>query len=344
MKIDINLDEKSYSIYIDELNTLKFNSKVAIVTNQKVGGLWLKDLLPRIEASEITLISIPDGEMYKNFDTLNYILEQLFVAKLDRKSTLISFGGGVVSDITGFAASIYQRGINFINIPTTLLAQVDASVGGKTGINTKFGKNLVGAFYQPKAVYCESKYLDTLEAREFAAGVAEAIKMAVMFDKEFFEFFKTANLSDKKELGHLIKRCNELKAWVVSQDEKEAGIRAVLNYGHTFGHVIENETKYSTYLHGEAVAIGMNMANHLALKLGLLSKDELNLIEKTLVKFNLPTRYKIENLESFYKLFFLDKKTSNNKLKFILPDGIGNFIVKDDIDKSVVVSALEEFL
>lgn len=344
MNIDINLDDKSYKIYINELKKLEFNSKIAIITNQKVGGLWLKDLLSRVIADEICLISIPDGEVYKNFETLNYILEQLFIAKLDRKSTLIAFGGGVVSDITGFAASIYQRGINFINIPTTLLAQVDASVGGKTGINTKFGKNLIGSFYQPKAVYCESRYLSTLPKREFFAGVAEAIKMAIMFDKSFFEFFVRANLDDDKDLSYLIKRCNEIKADVVSKDEKESGIRAVLNYGHTFAHVIENRTKYEMFLHGEAVSIGINMANHLAFGLNLISKDELNLIEQILVKFNLPTRYKIDNLQSFYEAFFLDKKTTNNKIKFILPNGIGNFAIKDDVDKKDVILALEEFL
>ncbi|PSM52655.1 3-dehydroquinate synthase [Campylobacter blaseri] len=345
MKIDISFKDpsKDYFVYIDELKELEFDSSVAIVTNQRVGGLWLKDILPKIKSKNLHIISIPDGEEYKSFETLNYILEQLFIAKLDRKSTLISFGGGVVSDLTGFAASIYQRGISFINIPTTLLAQVDASVGGKTGINTKFGKNLIGSFYQPKAVYCESKYLQTLPNREFSAGVAEAIKMAIMFDRNFFQYFANHNLHKKEELAFVIKKCVELKADIVSKDEKESGIRSVLNYGHTFAHVIENETKYLKFLHGEAVSIGMNMANLLALKLGYLKEEEYKRIKDILIKFNLPVYYKIKDKELFYESFFLDKKSSNSKVKFILPNSIGNFIIKDDIDRDMVISVLSEF-
>lgn len=343
MNIDINLDRNSYKIFINELESLEFDGCVGIITNQTVGALWLSDLLPRIKAKNITLITIPDGEKYKNFNTVNLILEQLFNAKFDRKSTLLALGGGVVSDITGFVASIYQRGINFINIPTTLLSMVDASVGGKTGINNKFGKNLVGSFYQPKVVYCETKYLKTLPHREFLAGAAEAIKMAVTFDKIFFEFFKSSDLKDESEISHLIEKCISIKSDIVSQDEKEAGIRAALNYGHTFGHVIENETCYSKFLHGEAVAIGMNMANHLAFNLGLLSKDELDLITQILVKFDLPIRYKIDNIDSFYEKFYLDKKSINSKIKFILPRGIGDFIIKDDIFKDDIFKVLKEF-
>ncbi|CZE49470.1 3-dehydroquinate synthase [Campylobacter geochelonis] len=345
MKTQINLKEKnkSYTVYIDELDKITLKGSVAIVTNQTVGGLWLKEILGLLECDKLSIISIPDGEEYKNFETLNQILEQLFIAKLDRSSTLIALGGGVVSDITGFAASIYERGIKFINIPTTLLAQVDASVGGKTGINNKFGKNLVGAFYQPEAVYCQSKFLSTLPKREFSAGVAEAIKMAITFDKEFFNFFVQNDLKSSEEIAKVISKCVQIKADVVSKDEKERGIRAVLNYGHTFAHVIENETKYTKFLHGEAVAIGINMANHLALKLNLLSLDELNLIKQTLAKFSLPTHYKIKDCEHFYNAFFLDKKSEQSKIKFILPDGIGKFCVKDDVDKDIVMSVLEEF-
>ncbi|MSN96307.1 3-dehydroquinate synthase [Campylobacter sp. FMV-PI01] len=343
MQVDVDLKDFSYKVFIDELSQLKFNQNVAIITNQTVSGLWLKDLLSLIEAKNLNIISIPDGENYKNFDTLNFILEQLFVAKFDRKSTLIAFGGGVVSDITGFAASIFQRGIDFINIPTTLLSQIDASVGGKTGINNKFGKNLIGSFHQPKAVYCESKFLKTLPYREFVAGVAEGIKMAIMFDKNLFKFLEKSDLKTQNEISKLIKKCVEIKAKVVSLDERESNIRVVLNYGHTFGHVIENNTNYLKFLHGEAVSIGMNMANHLAFRLNLISKDELVSIEKLLIKFNLPTRYKIKDIEKFYDKFFLDKKSSNKKIKFILPNGIGKYIVKDDISKDIVLEVLREF-
>ncbi|QKF64790.1 3-dehydroquinate synthase [Campylobacter corcagiensis] len=344
MTVDINLDKNSYKIYINELENLEFDGSVGVVTNQTVGALWLADLLGRIKAKSVTLIAIPDGEAYKNLDTLNLILEQLFNAKLDRKSTLIALGGGVVSDITGFAASIYQRGIDFINIPTTLLSMVDASVGGKTGINNKFGKNLIGSFYQPKAVYCHTKYLKTLPNREFSAGVAEAIKMAVMFDGKFFEFFKKSDLKAKDDVIYLIEKCVKIKADIVNQDEKESGIRAVLNYGHTFAHVIENQTNYSKFLHGEAVAIGINMANNLAQKLGLLSKDESKQVREVLEKFSLPVSYKIKDTKNFYEHFKLDKKSLNSKIKFILPNGIGNFKIKDDVKEELVIQTLKEFI
>ena len=191
MKIDIKFDGKpGYGVYINELNELKFGAKVAIVTNAKVGGLYLQNLLSRIDCPQKFIISVPDGEEYKNMQTIETILEQLFVSRLDRSSVIIALGGGVVSDMAGFAASIFERGIKFINIPTTLLAQVDASVGGKTGVNNKFGKNLIGSFYQPSAVYCETWFLKTLEKREFAAGLAEAVKMAVTFDEKLFSWME----------------------------------------------------------------------------------------------------------------------------------------------------------
>lgn len=343
MKIDINLNNNSYVIYIDELKKLIFKGKVAIVTNSKVGGLYLGEILNLVQADEIYTITIPDGEKYKNLSTIEHILEQLFISRLERNSTLIALGGGVVSDMTGFVASIYQRGINFINIPTTLLAQVDASVGGKTGVNNKFGKNLIGTFYQPKAVYCETRFLKTLARREFSAGLAEVLKMAIMFDKDFFEFLSGCDINEKSAQSTIIAKCAKIKSMVVSQDEKESGIRSVLNYGHTFGHVIEKESNYVKFLHGEAVAIGINIANHLAYKLGLLSQNELKKIEEVLEKFELPFNYKIIDEYAFYDSFFLDKKSLNNKIKFILPNKIGNFITKNDIEKELVLDVLREF-
>lgn len=343
MQIDINLDKNSYKVYIDELNKLKFKGKVAIITNSKVGGLYLNDILSIVEADEKYVITIADGEEYKNLATIEDILEQLFVSRLDRSSTIIALGGGVISDMSGFTASIYERGIDFITIPTTLLAQVDASVGGKTGVNNKFGKNLIGSFYQPKAVYCESRFLKSLPKREFAAGIAEAIKMAIMFDREFFEFFESCDINNQDDLTKIIKRCVELKAMVVSQDEREKGLRAVLNYGHTFAHVIENELNYKGLLHGEAVAIGMNMANRLAVNLGLLSVKEFDRIENLLIKFDLPTKYKIKDENAFYNAFSLDKKSENSVIKFILPNGIGKNLIKNDISKERVLEVLGLF-
>jgi 3-dehydroquinate synthase len=333
----------TYDITIDRLPKLTFNTKVVIVTNPIVAGFHLETLLSKISAKELHIVTIPDGETYKTLKTVENILNECFAHKLDRKSLLIAFGGGVIGDMTGFTASLYQRGIDFIQIPTTLLSQVDASVGGKTGVNNKYGKNLIGAFYQPKAVYIDPEFLKTLPAREFAAGVAEIIKMAVMFDKAYFEFLQVADLNDEKVLKEAIAKSVKLKAWVVNQDEKEAGIRAVLNYGHTFGHVVENETDYATYLHGEAVAIGMVMANALAVELGLFSQEDSEKVEALLEKFSLPTRYFIKDVDTFYEHFFLDKKSANNNITFILPQGMGNYKMVSDIDKSIVKKTLSTF-
>ncbi|WP_169763973.1 3-dehydroquinate synthase [Campylobacter mucosalis] len=345
MQIKLNLKQKQseYNVYLNELNELKISGKVAIITNPKVAGLWLAYLLERLKCDEYFIISVPDGEEYKNMQTVSEILEQLFTSKLDRSSTLIAFGGGVISDMVGFVASIYERGIKFINIPTTLLSQVDASVGGKTGVNNKFGKNLIGSFYQPTAVYCESKFLKTLPKRELVAGVAEIVKMAVMFDRQMFYSMRDLDINDDSQILPFIKRAIELKAQVVSQDELERGIRAVLNYGHTFAHVIENQTNYKSFLHGEAVAIGMNMANSLALKLGLISTKERDEIKAILEKFDLPTTYAIKDENEFYEAFFMDKKSENRQIKFILPNGIGENLIKNDIPKDVVLEILREF-
>lgn len=346
MIVPIHLENQTpvhYDVVIDTLPALTFNRKVAIVTNSTVAPLHLERLKSHIECNELYVITLPDGEEFKTLETVENILDELFTHKLDRKSLLIALGGGVIGDMTGFTASLYQRGIGFVQVPTTLLAQVDASVGGKTGVNNKYGKNLIGAFYQPEAVYIDTLFLKTLPKREFSAGVAEVIKMAVMFDKAYFNFLVTTDLNDKASLEQLIQRSVELKAEVVNQDEKEAGIRAVLNYGHTFGHVIENETQYRTYLHGEAVAIGMVMANRLAVELGLMSEDESNQVKTLLEKYELPTDYHIKDVEAFYDKFFLDKKSANNKIKFILAQGIGGHALCDDIDSDVLKKVLKIF-
>ena len=346
MQVNISLKQvvdTSYDITIDAIPSLTYDTKVAIVTNPKVAGLHLAYLLSKIEAKELYIITVPDGENYKNQESIDLIMESLFNHRFNRKSLLIAFGGGVIGDMTGYASSIYQRGIDFVQIPTTLLSQVDASVGGKTGINNSYGKNLIGAFHQPRAVYIDPHFLSTLPQREFGAGVAEVVKMAVTFNKEFFEYLERADLNDKALLQEAIKQAVETKADVVAKDEKEHGLRAALNYGHTFGHVIENETGYKKYLHGEAVAIGMVMANALSVKLGLMSEDEALRIKQLLEKYNLPTDYTIENVESFYEAFFLDKKSSDATITFILPVGIGGVKITDSIDKDTVLSVLETF-
>ena len=344
VKIELKKDiDLSYNINIGELPKIDIveNRKVAIITNPKIAGLHLATLLEKVPNCELHIITIPDGEQYKNMESVNLILESLFNHKFNRNSILISFGGGVIGDITGFSASLYQRGIDFIQIPTTLLSQVDASVGGKTGINNKFGKNLIGAFHQPKAVFIDPKFLLTLPKRETSSGFAELLKMAVIFDKEFFEYLEQAD--SKINSAYIIQKSVELKAKVVSEDEKEKGVRASLNYGHTFGHVIENETDYSKYLHGEAVAIGMVMANELALELGMMSSDEVHRITQLLEVFELPTTYKIKDIDSFYKKFFLDKKSTDTNIKFIVPNGIGNYQFKDNLSEDVLKRVLAKF-
>lgn len=346
MQVEIKLEkvvDQSYSISIDTLPKLHFDKKVAIVTNPKVAGLHLGYLLGKISAKELYIITIPDGEEYKNQNAVDTIMESLFNHRFNRKSMLIAFGGGVIGDITGYVSSIYQRGIDFIQIPTTLLSQVDASVGGKTGMNNSYGKNLIGAFHQPKAVYIDPHFLSTLPKREFGAGVAEIVKMAVTFNQEFFEFLEKEDLSDAKILQEAIKQAVETKAYVVAKDEKEHGLRAALNYGHTFGHVIENQTNYKTYLHGEAVAIGMVMANDTSVELGIMSCDEAERVKKLLEKYGLPVSYTIENVESFYELFYLDKKSSDSNITFILPVGIGDVKITDEVDKQIVLNVLREF-
>ncbi|MBU1658264.1 3-dehydroquinate synthase [bacterium] len=346
MQVDIPLKkviDNSYSITIDMLPQIHFDHKVAIITNPKVAGLHLGYLLSKISAKELYIITVADGEEYKNQQSIDTILESLFNHRFNRKSLLIAFGGGVIGDMSGYAASIYQRGIDFIQIPTTLLSQVDASVGGKTGMNNQYGKNLIGAFHQPKAVYIDPHFLTTLPSREFAAGVAEIVKMAVTFNKEFFEFLESADLKNPKILQEAIKQAVQTKADVVSKDEKEHGLRAALNYGHTFGHVIENETQYKKFLHGEAVAIGMIMANETAVKMNLMSENEANRIQALLQKYDLPTTYLIKNTHTFYETFFLDKKSSDSSITFIIPVGIGDVRIADTIDKNTIMHVLNKF-
>lgn len=344
MTVKIELpDNTKYDINIESLKQIKLDTKVVVVTNPTISALHLDYVMQHIQAKEVSVVTVPDGEEYKNMETIDMILTHCFEKRLDRKSVLIAFGGGVIGDMTGFAASMYQRGIDFMQIPTTLLSQVDASVGGKTGVNNKFGKNLIGAFHQPIEVNIDPYFLSTLPRREFAAGVAEIVKMAVTFNKEFFEWLEQNDLNSEENIKMAIAKSVETKAWVVSQDEKEKGIRAALNYGHTFGHVIENETKYSTYLHGEAVGIGMVMANELAVKVGMMSAQEAQRIKTLLEKYDIPTDYEIKDVEDFYEHFFLDKKSMDNKIKFILPKHIGDCEITDAIEKERVMDVLKGF-
>ncbi|MFP6286282.1 3-dehydroquinate synthase [Helicobacter pylori] len=340
-EILIPLKEKSYKVFLGELPKMELKQKALIISDSIVAGLHLSYLLERLKALEVRVCVIESGEKYKNFHSLEHILNNAFEMQLNRHSLMIALGGGVISDMVGFASSIYFRGIDFINIPTTLLAQVDASVGGKTGINTPYGKNLIGSFHQPEAVYIDLSFLKTLEKREFQAGVAEIIKMAVCFDKNLVERLETKDLKDCLE--EVVFQSVSIKAQVVVQDEKEQNIRAGLNYGHTFGHAIEKETDYERFLHGEAIAIGMRMANDLALSLGMLTLKEYERIENLLKKFGLVFHYKITDIQKFYERLFLDKKSEDKTIKFILPKGIGAFEVASHIPKETIIKVLEKW-
>jgi 3-dehydroquinate synthase len=335
--------DHSYDIFIDTLPQLHFDTKVAVVTNETIAPLHLEYLKAHLSAKELIVITLRDGEQYKTWESVETILEPMFEHRFNRKSLLVAFGGGVIGDMTGFAASVYQRGIDFVQIPTTLLAQVDASVGGKTGINNRFGKNLVGAFHQPVAVYMDPHFLTTLPDREFGAGVAEIVKMAVTFNAAFFEWLESADLHDPEQLRTAIAKSVETKAWVVAQDEKEHGLRAALNYGHTFGHVIENETAYTGFLHGEAVAVGMVMANETAVELGWMTPEEAARVKALLERYGLPTTYAIKDVEAFYDTFFLDKKSADSAITFILPRNLGGVEITDAVDAAVVKTVLGRF-
>jgi len=340
MKIHLelkNFQDLSYDIFIQDLPSLNFEKKVAVITNIRVSKLYKDLICSKIKAKELLFVEIPDGEQHKTQESVDFILAKLFEAKFDRNSLLIAFGGGVIGDITGFCAGIYKRGIDFLSIPTTLLAMVDASVGGKTGINSVYGKNLIGLFYQPKAVFMDISFLKTLPKREFNAGMAELIKISVMLDSELFR-----SLFGKNNLQDLISKAILLKAKIVQEDEKEANKRMILNYGHTFGHIVENQTNYSTYLHGEAVSIGMVMANELAFLMGLISQKEKDDILFLLKKYALPTSYKIGNVQKFYNAFFLDKKASGERILFVLPNGIGAGKILE-AKKEKILKVLEKF-
>ncbi|RAX52242.1 3-dehydroquinate synthase [Helicobacter sp. 16-1353] len=339
--IQVNTKDRDYKVHIGHMPEISFEGKVLIVTNPKVCGLHIEKLLSNIKANSIYICTVKDGEQYKNLQSIEEILNNAFNHKLDRKSLIIAFGGGVIGDMSGFAAGIYQRGIDFIVIPTTVLSQVDASVGGKTGINNAFGKNLIGLFHQPKAVYIDIDFLSTLPKREFNAGISEIIKMAVCFDGDFFNWLENVDLiANKNDLEYAIYQSIKIKANIVSQDERENGIRAGLNYGHTFGHIIELFGDYSLYLHGEAVSLGICKANNLAINLGKLSLNDAQRIKKLLSKFHLPIDYKVENPQEFYSKFFLDKKSQNDNLRFIIPNGIGKMEIIENPPKEILFNAL----
>ena len=343
--ININLEKRSYPIYVGEgllenYDLLKkhiSNKKVAIITNDKIAPLYLEKISNTLSVEkEIIPIILPDGEVFKNFETLNLIYDTLLKNKANRQITLIALGGGVIGDITGFAAATFMRGVDFIQIPSTLLSQVDSSVGGKTGINHPLGKNMIGAFYQPKCVIADINLLETLPDKELSAGLAEVIKYGLIRDSSFFEWLEN-NVEgiikrDSQLLIEAVARSCQNKVDIVESDEFESGIRAILNLGHTFGHAIETATGYGKWLHGEAIAIGMVMAAYLSEQMGWLTKEENQRIKSLIVDANLPINPPEISKQEFLDLMQLDKKTKEDQINLVLQQGIGKAILTSDYD------------
>ena len=338
--LTVDLGERSYPIVIGSelLQDSEFarhvpGKRIAIVTNTTVAPLYLERLSAMLEAAGKQCLSVilPDGEEEKNADNLMQIFTALLEHKCDRKTTLVALGGGVIGDMTGFAAATYMRGVPFVQVPTTLLAQVDSSVGGKTAINHPLGKNMIGAFYQPQAVLADTATLVTLPDRELSAGLAEVIKHGAIIDAEFFRW-QEANMAkliarDDAALAHAIRRSCEIKADVVRQDEREGGLRAILNFGHTFGHAIEAGLGYGEWLHGEAVGCGMVMAADLSVRLGYLAQEEKARIVSLVQAAGLPTVAPDLGEDRWLELMEVDKKNEDGKIKFILLKPLGTAII-----------------
>jgi len=331
ISLNVNLGERSYPIYIGhdllqqtELLTQHIPGNSAlIVSNETVAPLYLEAVENSLVNIRHKTLVLPDGEEHKNLNILNTIYDALLNNRLDRNTTLIALGGGVIGDITGFAAATYQRGVHLIQIPTTLLSQVDSSVGGKTAVNHPLGKNMIGAFYQPKAVIADTTTLNTLEQRQLSSGLAEVIKYGLIRDADFLKWIEQ-NIDlllnrDSHALAYAIECSCQNKADIVAADEKESGQRALLNLGHTFGHAIEAGMGYGCWLHGEAVATGMVMAARLSQKLGWISESDIDRVINILEQANLPVTAPEEmSVDHFLSLMSLDKKVSDGELKLVL--------------------------
>ena len=322
--------------------------QVLIVTNETVAPLYLKALEDELSVQFMVRVCVlPDGEQYKNQTSIDQIYDALMAEHFNRDVTLIALGGGVIGDMTGFAAASFMRGVNFIQIPTTLLSQVDSSVGGKTGINHAQGKNMIGAFWQPQMVLADMSTLKTLPARELSAGIAEIIKYALIMDETFLTWLE-ANLPammalDLAVLGEAVKRCCQYKADVVAQDERESGVRALLNFGHTFGHVIETNEGYGNWLHGEAVAAGMVQAAELSQKIGWLTHDEVARIKRVLILGNLPITPPVIEVENALNLMGHDKKVKHGQIRLILLKSIGDAVLTNDFDHELLSEVLSQY-
>lgn len=338
--LKVDLAERSYDIIFGDgilprfgsfCRALALGENVMIITSSVIGNFYLEPLRRSLVDSgyNVHVCILPDGEEQKNSDTLHHVYDELLSAHLDRGAFIVALGGGVVGDISGFAAATYLRGIPFLQVPTTLLAQVDSSVGGKTGINLQKGKNLIGAFYQPRLVFIDLATLDTLPDREYLSGLAEVVKYGVVADADFFNYIYDNSarvlIRDKESLLALEKRSCAIKASVVARDERESGLRAVLNFGHTIGHAIESLSGYKKYLHGEAVAIGMAQAARISEAMGHSAKADTDRIIRLLEMLHLPVELPYYSQENYLKAILRDKKVKDGSITFVLNKGIGNF-------------------
>jgi len=350
LQVELNKNgDRSYPIFIGRNLLTKSElvepyvkgTQVLIVSNETIAPLYLEKVKKALQT-----VILPDGEQYKNLDELNTIFDALLDAKFDRTCTLVALGGGVIGDMTGFAAASYQRGVNFIQIPTTLLAQVDSSVGGKTGVNHAKGKNMIGAFHQPRCVIADSDTLNTLEDNQLSAGIAEVIKYGLIRDMKFTvwleENMQKLLARDPEALSYAIEVSCRCKAEIVAEDEKEHGVRALLNLGHTFGHAIETSTGYGNWLHGEAVATGMLMAADLSMRLGNLSSQDVERVDNLLDMAMLPTRAPHHmDYDHFIELMAVDKKVRAGKINFILFQKLGDAIVTSDFNHAFLRETIE---
>jgi 3-dehydroquinate synthase len=358
--LTVDLGERSYPIYIGnallgQAELLKKHipgNSALIVSNETVAPLYLAKTQAMLSGLKHQAVILPDGEKYKNLEVLNQIYDGLLRNHFDRNTTVIALGGGVVGDMAGFAAASYQRGVHLVQIPTTLLSQVDSSVGGKTGVNHPLGKNMIGAFYQPRAVIADTDTLDTLPDRELSAGIAEIIKYGLICKADFFSWLEknmSALLSrDKPALSYAIEVSCQTKADVVAADERESGKRALLNLGHTFGHAIENGMGYGEWLHGEAVATGMCMAANMSNQMGWMNDDETRRTIKLIESAKLPTKAPaLMSVDKFLQLMSVDKKVLDGVLRLVLMKGIGHALVTsdftlDDLKKAIQLSTTTE--
>lgn len=355
-QITVDLGERSYPISIGAglfndsayFSFLNGKKKVVIISNVTVAPLYADKIVQRLEqlGCETSVLELPDGEKYKSLETFETVMSFLLQGNYARDVILVALGGGVIGDLVGFAASCYQRGVEFVQVPTTLLSQVDSSVGGKTAVNHPLGKNMIGAFYQPQSVIIDTSCLATLPEREFAAGIAEVIKYGIIYDADFFDWLEV-NLDalyqlDEQALTYAIARCCQIKAEVVEQDEKESGIRALLNLGHTFGHAIEAELGYGNWLHGEAVSAGTVMAAKTAQLQGLLTEQQLERIIAILKQAKLPVHTPDSmSFDDFMKHMMRDKKVLSGQLRLVLPTSIGSASVVADVPQDIIRQAID---